>query len=434
MIDGDLGGQSSGSTILSEGKMLLPGPPERVIGKDTYLVAGELRRNIADFDASLARHGVYFEEQGIDYLINNPLFFVQSKTGTRIVQNGSMCFRSVDNGQTYSTDPFGFISGYYAKCLATDDAGTWICLGQKNNTGVQVLKSTDDGVTWTDITNSFPNMSANKINNNYNHEFDSIVYYKHPTDNSKSRWLAVYTSEDGTVDNGGIYWSADGVTWTRLGIGALGMQGAFVMPPQDGSGVWALASTEFHSNAMNGGTVWLSDDDCATWRIVAQDNKNFHNQQGIEGLFFAGGRHFVVVGTNSSGRTRHLIEFNINAQDTTDFVVNERFYDESQYNQFIDTIPKSFSNKVFNSYFEGVTYLGNGFATIDGVSFYRIRNGSENYAVTDIPFVSGGELWSRWANSSTLGKKPHGKSIKVVGSDVGFSQGGLVQYIKVKGQ
>ena len=266
-----------------------------------------------------------------------------------------------------------------------------------------------------------PSYSGSIINGNTSQYFYQVCYYKDEITPANSRWLVVFTGESSSSNNGGIYWSADTSNWNRVQLIGTGYKGGYILPPQGNSGKWIFASNQYQSG-LNGATVWVSNDHCANWVRIGEDGYNWQTENGINGLYYAAEKYFLVIATSND--ITEIIEFDIDATNVNKFTITNRYYDASE-------VPSIFTNKKFNSRLGNVTYLGNGYATIDGVSFYKVRNGAENYAQIDIPTANKTELWSRWESEDNNNKSPHAKSIPVAGSDIGYSEGGLVQYIKV---
>jgi hypothetical protein len=421
MIEQDIE-NTGGSLSPGDGKMMLPTTTEVESNGSLYVMAGWLKKDIAGLDPSVVRHGVLFEEQGEDYSFDRVSVFCASDNGTRLVgnvDNSNHIYRTDDNGATQTAIQV-CDSGYSITDLATDGVDTWLATCHDTDVGTQLWKSTDDALTWSKIT-ALPSYSGNIINGNTNQFFYQVCYYKDQATPANSRWLVVFTGETSNTNNGGIYWSADTNNWNRVQLIGTGYKGGYILPPQVNSDKWLFASNQYQSG-LKGATIWVSNDHCASWTKIGEDGYNWQEESGIKGLYYAAEKYFLVI--SSSNDNTQIIEFDIDATNFNNFTITNRLYDSSE-------VPSTFINKKFNSHFEGVTYLGSGYATVDGVSFFKVRNGGENYSETDVPIANKTELWSRWESEDNNNKSPHAKSIPVAGSDIGYSEGGLVQYIKV---
>ena len=112
-------------------------------------------------------------DNGVNWLNNNGPgvgnYGGGAQSGSRIIVNDDNNFYLSDNGfSTYTTIALPFVSGskYKPNNIATDGSGTW--LAWKFNPAGKMLKSTNNGSSWSSITTDLPSHSGSilyKYNN-----------------------------------------------------------------------------------------------------------------------------------------------------------------------------------------------------------------------------------------------------------------------------
>jgi len=117
----------------------------------------------------------------------------KSSPGTVIVTNGTALFKTTNDGGAWSTITPTGLNGSRITFIAihpTQANTIWVTLGGYN-AGLKVLKSTDGGATWTNISGTLPNVPINCIvyetgsNDALYIGGDIGVYYR---DNAESDW------------------------------------------------------------------------------------------------------------------------------------------------------------------------------------------------------------------------------------------------------
>ncbi len=139
------------------------------------------------------------------------LYALAASGSTVVAMGDAMSFcRSTNSGQTYTTlvPAVGPVGGEIRGLAARD--GTWLAVGISGTDGIAILRSTDDGATWSAA--SVPTIAGT---------LTGVAW-------TGDQWLAVGTDDIGA---GLLLASPNGATWTNLpttfdGLNAIASDGA----------------------------------------------------------------------------------------------------------------------------------------------------------------------------------------------------------------
>jgi len=202
---------------------------------------------------------------------------------------------------------------------------TYILAGTVN---YGLIKSTDGGITWIHTVNSYSDYvfySFNKIN----------------TANSSGNELY-------GVTNHGILHSIDyGTTWSSLSNDPFIMYGGNfngsifnIVPANNQSGKLFLAGT-------SRGTIYYSEDNCASWKLTDNTGIIFYDYSGIENLVNVG--QYLIATANSRGAwIRPINELVTAVQKEVNLLPEDFTLNQNYPNPFNPTTVISYQLPVFS--------------------------------------------------------------------------------------
>jgi hypothetical protein len=417
-----------GGTLLGGTVMMISHENDIEIDNERYLRCGYVDTDTAGLDPSVVITGTYFEPQGGPTNFDRPLRVVVSDTGVMAVSHsdgGNTLAMSYDGGATWSNVVVA-PSAYSEIYIDTDHAGNWVATSHDNNIGTTMFVSTDDGVTWVE---NDPTGSTTR-------ELRTVVYSR-----ETGTWMVLLFGSTSSSTDSGVYIN-DGTDitapWTFRSIAGSG-DTQYLIPPVDGNNTWVL----FYGKSSNTEThLAKSTDNGVTWTLFAKDDVNWPSNGVCRGLYAFGNKVFFTTDSTSGGGDVLSIELDLLSNNPDTSTLATRVYPHSTTggstyshleNAFLSTggvghVPPNRLN--------GIMYGKFGWATADGVNFYRLYPFPELVnEYSEFLYVTPTEVWKWHGIHSGAGlgnNNPLLRSIPVAGSGQPYIEGSAAQFMRIK--
>jgi photosystem II stability/assembly factor-like uncharacterized protein len=402
-MSGSLDMLLSGGVPLNGAIMLTTKENDIDIDGQRFIRSGFFETDTAGLDSSVINLGVFYEKTGVTI----PASFsnkrvVLGDNGTWIAYLNNDIWRSTDSGDTWTQ--ITNVSSGTIEWMEYGGGSIWVICA-----AAQILRSTDDGLTWTARLNTTQNAMVACY---------SVV---------DGNWIAHERGTSGSSVDGKFWRSTDnGDTWNDVTPIGTTLDGVTILRPSSEDGNWYIA---FQTGSTDG-RVYKSSDGGATWVLMGSANVPFTTSRIIAFMYRSGAKVFGMS-TDNFGKVIYELD-PAGSSATDDAVIAARYYDAVNdpdlewmgvvSNDSLD------QNQVTN--LNGVQYFWGGYATTDGVSFYRLDLANQESTVSQ-PACNSTQVWisriDNLLNASTVML-----SASVAGVAAGYSEGAAGQFVRIK--
>ena len=374
-----------------------------------FIQSGYVDTDVTGIEDYLINHGTYFSAGDRVSLPTswqpNSYPYVISDNGTHIFSNGTNCYRSTDNGSTWSSAITGVnTSSIKPRGLTTDGNGVWVSVGTQ-----YIYSSGDDGLTWTQRINT----STNNI--------QGVTY-----DPITSRFYVIQKGASSGGTDSMMRWSDDGITWTVTNTG-IGSAKQRLSLPDTGN------TTLFIYGTRGSGAyyVFRSTDSGETWTLWLSDATGFIDKV-IAAMWQMGDYLYVQYDAAPTTNDFTIAKYDINAAAYSS-PLEVREYIDSTNSGSISSVPSV--SHIDQLGIGGEYYSANGFKVLrDGFTIVPTWNTlNETSTSTSVQFYSNrSRMWREVEVIDSATTYPVLTNVPCVGNVTPYVEGQARQFVRIK--